>query len=231
MFKKLLLGSVIGFSFAYGVAVGHYNIFPFDQLKSIRTTLSPPPQSPFSSSDLYMSHQKLFAGLEKKYDVVFLGDSITNAGRWSEAFPSMTVANRGIGGDTSEGILSRLDTIMQIHPNIVYLMFGINDIGRGESVETIFRRYQKIVKKLVDNDVKVIIQSTLLSDRPHWNIQVNELNKKLISLSEGLTLTYIDLNKEIAPSGILTPEVSNDGVHLKAEVYLKWFDIIKNTNN
>jgi hypothetical protein len=229
MFKKLLLSSVIGFSFAYGFAAGHYNIFPFDQLKSIWTTLSPPP--PFSSSDGYMSHQKLFAGLEKKYDVVFLGDSITNAGRWSEAFPSMTIANRGIAGDTSEGILNRLDTIMQIHPNIVYLMFGINDIAIGESVETIFFRYQKVVKTLVDNDVKVIIQSTLLSDRPKWNIQVNELNKKLLSLSEGLALTYVDLNKEIAPSGILTPDVSNDGVHLKAEVYLKWFDIIKNTNN
>jgi hypothetical protein len=229
MLKKLLLGSVIFVGFSYGVAVGHYKVFPYDHLQAVKAKLSTESgiKKSITTNPNYISHFSLFKGLSNDYDVVFLGDSITNAGRWNEAFIDKKVANRGIGGDTSEGILNRVDQVLALNPKTVYLMFGINDIASGEKADDIFKRYKNIVNILIENKIEIIIQSTLLSSKDNWNVEVNQLNKYLIDLSKDNGYAYIDLNKKLAPSGLLTPDVSYDGVHLKAEMYLKWFDLIK----
>ncbi len=51
--------------------------------------------------------------------VVFLGDSITQG--WGDnlggSFPGLKVANRGISGDTTRGVLIRLDEdVLALHP-------------------------------------------------------------------------------------------------------------------
>src|SRR5512143_4064163 len=47
---------------------------------------------------------------EDRHALVFLGDSITQGwgGRLAAAFPTLKVANRGISGDTTRGVLIRL---------------------------------------------------------------------------------------------------------------------------
>jgi hypothetical protein len=174
-----------------------------------------------------LAHQKLFDGLSKNYDVVFLGDSLTNGGRWSEAFIDKKVANRGIGGDTSQGMLNRVDKVIELNPEVVYLLLGINDIIHNKKSAYIFERYKNIITKLTNNNIKVIVQSTLLTAKPKLNKEVALLNKKLLAYTKQLNLPYIDLNKELAPSGILTDDITRDGIHLRAEAYLKWFDIIR----
>ena len=66
-------------------------------------------------------------------DVVFLGDSITEAGPWEELFPGIRVRNRGIGGDTTGGVLRRLEQVTSGGPAKVFLLIGTNDLGRGAS--------------------------------------------------------------------------------------------------
>ncbi|WP_158000855.1 GDSL-type esterase/lipase family protein [Pseudoalteromonas sp. TB41] len=221
--------SIIFVSFCYGLGVGHYKIFPYNQIKSIKAKL-------LSESDIeksiihsshYMSHLSLFKGLSNEYDVVFLGDSITYFGLWNEAFIDKKVANRGIGSDTSEGILNRVDQVLAMNPKTVYIMFGINDIANGEKVEDIFKRYKNIVNILIESKIEIVIQSTLLTSKDNWNIKVNQLNKYLFDWSKDNGYVYIDLNEKLAPSGSLTTDASYDGVHLKAEMYLKWFELIQ----
>jgi lysophospholipase L1-like esterase len=69
--------------------------------------------------------------------VVFLGDSITQ--EWSglgAAFPGMKVANRGISGDTSRGVLIRLqDDVLALNPAAVVLLIGTNDLEEGATPE------------------------------------------------------------------------------------------------
>lgn len=65
---------------------------------------------------------------------VFLGDSITQG--WGEdfsaTFPGFRIANRGIGGDTSRGVLIRLEAdVMALRPRGVVLLVGTNDIEEG----------------------------------------------------------------------------------------------------
>ena len=46
----------------------------------------------------------------EKFDVVMLGDSITNLVNWNEILDNKRVANLGIGGDSTAGVLNRLST-------------------------------------------------------------------------------------------------------------------------
>jgi len=63
--------------------------------------------------------------------VVFLGDSITQG--WGDqmggSFPGMKVANRGISGDTSRGVLIRLqEDVLSLNPSAIVLLIGTNDL-------------------------------------------------------------------------------------------------------
>src|SRR5260221_10024311 len=63
--------------------------------------------------------------------VVLLGDSITQG--WGEDFsawfPGLKIANRGISGDTSRGVLIRLhEDVLALDPEAVVLLIGTNDL-------------------------------------------------------------------------------------------------------
>ncbi|HNQ88215.1 MAG TPA: GDSL-type esterase/lipase family protein [Verrucomicrobiota bacterium] len=71
--------------------------------------------------------------------VVFLGDSITQG--WESLardFPGLKVANRGISGDVTRGVLYRLkEDVLDLDPRAVVLLIGTNDLeenGRPEDV-------------------------------------------------------------------------------------------------
>ena len=58
---------------------------------------------------------------------MFLGDSITEGGLWDAWFQELPALNRGIGGDTTEDILARLDSAID-QPTAVSLLIGTNDL-------------------------------------------------------------------------------------------------------
>lgn len=45
-------------------------------------------------------------------EIIFLGDSITARGRFEEFFPGIFLLNRGIGSDTSKGVLNRISEVI-----------------------------------------------------------------------------------------------------------------------
>lgn len=63
--------------------------------------------------------------------VVFAGDSLI--GGWTtlaKDFPSFPVANRGIGGDVTRGLLFRLqEDVLDLHPKAIVLLTGSNDLS------------------------------------------------------------------------------------------------------
>src|SRR5262249_53747001 len=72
--------------------------------------------------------------------VVLLGDSITQG--WGdtigELFPNLKVANRGISGDTTRGVLIRLpEDVLSLHPQAVVLLIGTNDLEEQAEPEVI----------------------------------------------------------------------------------------------
>ena len=86
-----------------------------------------------------------------RHAVVFLGDSITQG--WGDdlggAFPGLKIANRGISGDTTRGLLIRLkEDVLALQPSAVVLLIGTNDLEEKASPETIAANLKLLLAEL-----------------------------------------------------------------------------------
>jgi lysophospholipase L1-like esterase len=95
---------------------------------------------------------------QDKGAVVFLGDSITQGwgGGLAAAFPGVKVANRGISGDTTRGVLIRLkDDVLVLDPAAVVLLIGTNDLDEAATPETIAGNLKLILAAIEAHDPKL----------------------------------------------------------------------------
>ena len=92
------------FTFVYGVGVGHLHLFPFKYMSAIKSSIITSKQK---NNGLNQEQRRisLFEEFNPKPDIVFLGDSLTELGLWNEFFPTVKLANRGVGGDTTKDVL------------------------------------------------------------------------------------------------------------------------------
>jgi lysophospholipase L1-like esterase len=90
--------------------------------------------------------------------VVFLGDSITQGwgGGLGAAFPGVKVANRGISGDTTRGVLIRLqEDVLALNPAGIVLLIGTNDLEEGATPEVIASNLKLILAGLQQHNAKM----------------------------------------------------------------------------
>ena len=171
-------------------------------------------------------------------DIVFLGNSITNGCEWSELFGDARVKNRGISGDTAQGVLDRIDAIVNGHPAKIFLMIGTNDLSQGYTVEQIVSNITAIVERVQSEspETRLYVQSVLPVNDCYGRFaghtckgpEIVEVNSRLKTLCEQRGCTYIDLHTPLADSeGKLSTEYSNDGLHLTGKGYILWRDIVK----
>jgi lysophospholipase L1-like esterase len=180
----------------------------------------------------YEIKNRLFAEYSEKIDkIVMFGDSITEGVAWNELLGISGIANRGIGGDITEGFLNRLSDIYKLNPEMCFIMGGINDIRKGIPLETIIRNMERIISALEGHGIKVIIQSTLYVAKNYdkWkeiNSKVKELNTWLERYCEERGIIYIDINRALADADALRKEYTYDGVHLLGSGYKIWGKMI-----
>jgi lysophospholipase L1-like esterase len=189
-------------------------------------------------SPLWHHRYSLFQKLpNRKNEIVFLGNSITNYCEWAELFQNSLVINRGIGGDITEGILARLHEVTESKPRKIFLMIGVNDLAKGKPIKGIATNYRSIIKAIKENspETTLYIESVLPSvNRPGViNDSIVALNKEIRKLSNEYSLTYINLYDSFKDQdGNLKKELTEDGLHLKGEGYLIWKSLIeKYVNN
>ncbi len=197
---------------------------------------------PYDTTYTFSHYQELRAHYEslpdKKGEIVFLGNSITERGDWSKLFNNKRIINRGIGGDVCFGVLNRIDEVVSSHPKSVFLMIGINDIGRGVPVGIIAGKIQKIVEKIKTKSPKTIIylQSILpVNDTimpydymKNKSDKIVLLNKQVKSIAASENIRFLDLYSHFADGkGQLIPQYTTDGIHLSAAGYLFWVKIFK----
>lgn len=158
-------------------------------------------------------------------DVVFLGDSITQGGKWHEMFPDVAVKNRGIGGDTSQGVLDRLHTITSGKPSKVFLEIGTNDIAALVDAETIRANVGKIIERIHAESpgTEVFVESVLPRD-PLLTPAVKRLNEHLEPETREKDATWIDVFPVFAneDSSAIREEYANDRLHLMGPGYVAW---------
>ena len=175
---------------------------------------------------------------DRKNEIVFLGNSITEHGEWQELLGSKRVVNRGIGGDNTFGVLARLDEVLSSKPARIYLLIGINDLSRRLPAEVIVNNYKRIIARVKKESphTKLYIESVLPVNESMVTASylkgitplITDLNTRIKELTAAEKLTYIDLHPLFEDNtGQLKADWSRDGIHLKPEAYIEWINFLK----
>ena len=123
--RAFAIGAALMGATAYGYFIHRNHAFPYGLLNPQAGEFADPWQSPA----FRMRYSRL-ATFPARADVVMRGDSLTEVADWRAMLPDVDVANQGISGDTTAGLLLRLDLVRQAQPRVVAIMIGVNDDPR-----------------------------------------------------------------------------------------------------
>ncbi|MEZ9448091.1 SGNH/GDSL hydrolase family protein [Vibrio splendidus] len=162
-------------------------------------------------------------------DLVMFGDSITEWAPWADIFRDISMVNRGLAGDTTTGMLRRIDTTLNVKPKLVCFMAGINDLAQGYDVEHIYQNYIDMLKVWQENDIRILVQSTLYvgSKLQGLNPSVELLNSKISEYCSQQGIAFLDVNSVLSPNQLLSNEYSCDDLHLNAKAYQAWSKVLQ----
>lgn len=161
----------------------------------------------------------------KKGQIVLLGDSITEMFdvKLLDGCSKLEIYNRGIGGDTTNMLLKRLDSnVLNIEPAQIILLIGTNDFGRGADCDYVMKNIEIIVQKIKTALPKthLVIQcvypvnSNKYELEPDRNKNIDCLNERLYDFAETNKIDILDITKELKNiDGQLDSSYSDDGVH------------------
>jgi len=166
--------------------------------------------------------------------VVFLGDSITALWRLNEYFPDEDYLNRGINGQLSGQLLTRMHgDVIQLKPAAVVIGAGSFDINREVPLNLIADNFETIADIATANNIKVVIASVLPVSDYHKDenptnqrtvsrppAQIRALNDWLKSFAAQRKFPYVDFYSAVVdPQGFLMADASDDGLHPNTKGY------------
>jgi lysophospholipase L1-like esterase len=135
---------------------------------------------------------------EDQHAIVLLGDSITQG--WGEDFsawfPGMKIANRGISGDTSRGVLIRLkEDVLDLDPQAVVLLIGTNDLEEKADPENVAANLKLILAEFARHNPRMpvvlcqVFPSSASKSRPAERIKrLNQLYAAAVKGNAQVTL-------------------------------------------
>ncbi|MDF3057789.1 MAG: hypothetical protein K0R17_2004 [Rariglobus sp.] len=167
--------------------------------------------------------------------VVFVGDSLV--GNWkgplmSTAFPKLKVANRGIGGDVTRGVLFRFkEDVLDLNPRAVVICVGTNDLSTHAEPAVVAQNISLLLDQARDHNpaMPVVVCTVPPRANPKAPLQranaVTELNTLIRKFPEGRkNVVVFDLFAALAtPEGAPKPEYFNaDLLHPAPAGYVQW---------
>jgi lysophospholipase L1-like esterase len=175
---------------------------------------------------------------DTKDEIIFLGNSITDIGEWTEIWQNKKVKNRGISGDNTFGVLARLDEVLSAKPKKIFIMIGINDIAKNTTDSIILGNYKKIIERISTTSpkTKLVIQSILPTNNTftefvrHQNKDehIRFINTALQQYCAAKQISFVDLYSAFLDGdGKLNKQYTNDGLHINGYGYMKWKQVLQ----
>ena len=167
--------------------------------------------------------------------LVFYGDSITQGwgDDFSGAFPGVKTANRGISGDTTRGLLIRLDQdVLTLNPSGIVLLIGTNDIEEVARADAIVSNVELLVQRIRDHNaaIPIILCATFPSDptKDRGPDLINDLNTRYRAAFKGHPqVRILDTWTLFAnASGNAKADEMPDLLHPNKIGYAKWRDAL-----
>lgn len=170
-------------------------------------------------------------------DLLFVGDSITDWWRqanrglpvWNEYFGGYKAANFGIAGDTTQGVLWRMQNgeLDGFQAKLIVLMLGTNNINRNPN-DDIAEGNRAIIQEFLKRQpqAKVLLLGVfprgLQADNP-FRASIKEINAKLATFADSQRVFYMDIgDKFLASDGTLPADIMPDGLHPNEKGYRIW---------
>ncbi len=187
----------------------------------------------------------------KDKKVMAFGDSITYRPGWVAMLSGklgVDVINAGVGGDkTTEAVARLQDDIISQSPDIVFILFGMNDqaVNISNSVPLVSklayeRNYRSIIEKIhaAGGEAVLLTGNNVCVDSGYYSPGLYNLNYGtgllseyydiLRALAEEYNLNIIDINKRLDDEGVTDKTVCapGDGIHLSTEGQALFADYI-----
>ncbi len=222
--------------------------------------LAQPPAAPATHHDPSVAQAKKDDGqFVKRHDsfleraksgpigLLFLGDSITD--NWSKApeiwnkyYGQYEPANFGIGGDTTQNVIWRIDQgeLDGIHPRVVVLMIGTNNTGT-DSASAIFAADRKIVQLIREKipGTKVLVLAIFprgarknrdgtIDPGTKRMEAIREVNRSLATLDDGKNVRFLDIGAGfLDANGKIPDAIMPDQLHPSVAGYQIWADAMQ----
>jgi lysophospholipase L1-like esterase len=176
-------------------------------------------------------------------ELLFMGDSITDFWRNPEGqfagkpvldkyFGKWKVANFGIAGDTTQGVLFRLQNGegRGFKPKAIMLMIGTNNTGRNSAAE-IAEGIGAVVLELQKDfpDAKILLLGVFPRGRAADPVRatIADINSRISKLHDGSRVHYLDIGaKFLDAAGNIPTEVMSDALHPSAKGYEIWGEAV-----
>jgi lysophospholipase L1-like esterase len=222
-------------------------------LKKFPTLLEvrvPPPNSaiiPGLAPFFRQKHQANVAiAKEGKAELLLMGDSITDFWRNDRGmfagkkvldahFGKWKIANFGIAGDTTQGVLYRLQNGEGegLSPRAIMLMIGTNNTGRNTAGE-IAEGIGAVVSQLRTcyPQSRILLLGVFPRGRANDPVRqtIREINNTISMLDDGDRIHYLDIGARfLGPDGNIPADVMSDALHPTSKGYEIWAEAVATT--
>jgi lysophospholipase L1-like esterase len=181
---------------------------------------------------------------EGNIDILFMGDSITDFWRSTQApyagkpvfdkyFGNLKAANFGIAGDTTQGVLYRLQhgEGQGFTPKAVMLMIGTNNTitnNAEEIAEGIGAVVLELQKDFPSAKILLLAVFPRGAAKDPVRATIAGINSIISRLDDGKTVFYLDIGaKFLDADGNIPADVMSDGLHPTTKGYEIWAEAVK----
>lgn len=187
----------------------------------------------------YKRHIRQFDQLKPLKPIVLLGDSMIAYFPVKAFHLENRIYNLGIPGDTTVGVLNRVEQVVKLKPNVIVLHVGINDfvltnLKKGETLKNILEIRHTILEKCPNSEVYIVAltpinqkdfkdQLYLLNRHKNDAHILNEMLRKVVDKDHFIDI-YDKLTDDI---GDLAISLTSDGIHLNQKGYQIYLDALK----
>lgn len=168
--------------------------------------------------------------IKKGLKIIALGDSLTRGfpfgmrASWVNILNTekgFNITNKGINGDTLEGMLERFQRdVVDLEPDMVIIMGGTNDAFGEYSLSSMKSNLRQVVKKAISLGIKPVIGIPIPVDEPTVEIKLKRFRDFLKNLCHEHNIAFIDFYEiMVNEHGRIKEELDFDGVHPNKDGY------------
>ncbi len=232
--KYIISVSIIALVFVYGVTVGLYQVFPFEQLRYTKQLITGETKRDWLANHCSRHEKKhaFFSQIAEDGNAsnIFFGDSVVD-GLWSENFFGIAYSKLASSGNVVECLDLIGSDLLALKPQNIIIYLGGNDADGGgrQSVPELSVNYLNFVEQLKAAGSNVVIHGIHRGYAGRRDQgYADELNDALRNISLTTGSHFIEpfdlLDFSSNPTNF--DELTYDGEHLKAKAYLQWLQYI-----